>query len=175
MSLSGVTSYTRRPALVSGVGALAAALVAGGYIWASRGDDGDRQVEVAKRGAEVMSFDLERTSHVFRPLDDGGVQTVVADDPNDSEQIALVRSHLEREAARFEQGDFDDPARVHGHEMPGLAELRAGAERVAVRYEPVAAGGRIRYVTRDPAIVRAIHEWFRAQVSDHGAHAEGES
>jgi hypothetical protein len=39
-----------------------------------------RQGEVAARGAKVMPFDLEQTTHVFQKLDDGGLQKVVVKD-----------------------------------------------------------------------------------------------
>ena len=163
----------RAVALAAAAAIVAAGLVAAGYLWASGGEE-DRQAEVAERGAAVMPFDLERTTHVFKALPDGGVQTVVADSPEDDEQVGLIRSHLRDEAARFERGEFSDPASVHGHEMPGLADLRAGFRRIDVAYEAIDAGGRIRYATRDRELVQAIHEWFRAQVADHGAHAEGD-
>jgi hypothetical protein len=132
-----------------------------------------RTAVVAERGARVMPFDLERTTHVFRPKPDGGVQTVVADEAGDAEQVRLIREHLRDEARRFATGDFEDPARIHGEDMPGLAELRAGAGRIDVRWEPVPDGARIRYATADPRLVHAIHAWFRAQIADHGVHARG--
>lgn len=49
-----------------------------------------RQGEVAARGAKVMPFDLEQTTHVFQKLDDGGLQKVVAKDPSNKKQIALI-------------------------------------------------------------------------------------
>ena len=85
-----------------------------------------------------------------------------------------MRRHLAREAKLFERGVFADPAQVHGHEMPGVAELEAGAARIDVRYERVPRGGRISYATSDPALVSAIHAWFRAQVMDRGRRAEGD-
>jgi len=151
---------------VVGIGAAAALWIAG-----SSGDD-DRQAEVATRGARVMPFDLERTTHRFEARADGGVQTVIADVAGDSEQIDLIRRHLEAEAARFRAGDFDDPAQIHGEEMPGLAELKAGAKRIDIRYEDVRAGARISYRTDDAVLVEALHDWFEAQLTDHGPHAE---
>jgi hypothetical protein len=132
-----------------------------------------RQEEVAARGAEVMPFDLDRTTHRFDPRASGGVQTVVADEP-DAEQVELVRSHLRDEAERFARGDFDDPMAIHGMEMPGLAELRAGAAsgRVTIDYEDVPTGGRLTYHAGERTLVAALHAWFQAQVSDHGGHAE---
>ncbi|MEN3612207.1 hypothetical protein AAH979_21965 [Plantactinospora sp. ZYX-F-223] len=134
--------------------------------------DARRQAEVAERGREVMPFDLERTTHRFTPTADGGHQTVTADEPVERRQVALVRKHLRAEAERFRRGDFTDPARIHGTEMPGLAELRAGAGRIGIEYSELPAGARLDYRTTEPELLRALHAWFDAQVADHGPHAE---
>jgi hypothetical protein len=130
-----------------------------------------RQAQVAERGAQVMPFDLEQTIHVFQRLDDGGRQTVTAKDPSNATQIALIQSHLQHEADKFRQGDFSDPARIHGDDMPGLAQLKAGFAQIDIRYAALPDGGEIRYTTQDQSLVMAIHHWFMAQVSDHGRHA----
>jgi hypothetical protein len=130
-----------------------------------------RQAEVATRGAQVMPFDLEQTTHVFQSLNDGGLQTVRAKDPANREQIALIQAHLKAEAEKFQRGDFSDPAKIHGEDMPGLAELKAGARQIDVQYLPLPDGAQIRYTTKDPPLVMAIHHWFMAQRADHGAHA----
>ncbi len=131
-----------------------------------------RQAAIAQRGAQVMPFDLEQTTHYFEPTNAGGIQQVTANDPNDQEQIQLVRAHLQEEVAKFTQGNFSDPAAIHGADMPGLATLRAGAERIQVQYTELPNGGQITYTTADPALVQALHQWFEAQLSDHGDHAE---
>lgn len=136
------------------------------------GDSPDRQADVAAKGASVMPFDLERTTHRFTKADTGGVQTVVADNPADTGQITLIRQHLRHESDRFSRGDYTDPGRIHGHDMPGLAALRDGATRITVTYRDDPAGGQITYSTTDRALVTALHAWFDAQVSDHGQHAE---
>jgi hypothetical protein len=150
----------------------ALALVVALALLAGCGGSADRQAEVAAKGAAVMPFDLERTTHRFTKADTGGVQTVVADDPADTGQIDLIRQHLRKEADRFSQGDYTDPSRIHGDDMPGLAALRTGAARITVTYQDIAAGGQITYGTADPALTTALHAWFDAQVSDHGKHAE---
>lgn len=130
-----------------------------------------RQAAIAAKGAEVMPFDLERTTHIFEPLDSGGLQQVIADDPADAAQIELIRQHLREEAARFAQGDFHDPSMIHGEQMAGLHELMMGAERIRIEYSELDEGAQILYTTDDPALVHAIHQWFAAQVADHGSHA----
>jgi hypothetical protein len=130
-----------------------------------------RHAQVAARGAQVMTFDLEQTIHVFQRLDDGGRQTVSVKDPANTPQIALIQSHLQLEADKFRRGDFSDPAYIHGEEMPGLAGLNAGFGEIEIRYTALPNGGEIRYTTANPDLVRAIHQWFSAQVSEHGRHA----
>jgi hypothetical protein len=125
---------------------------------------------VERGSAEVMPFDLNRTMHIFEPTPDGGLQTVMVHD-GDPQQIALVRSHLRKEANAFARGDFSDPAKIHGMTMPGLPQLRAGASRMVISYLQTTNGASIRYKTSDPQLVAAVHEWFAAQVMDHGAHA----
>jgi hypothetical protein len=132
-----------------------------------------RQEEIAARGVQVMPFDLEQTTHVFEKLDDGGLQKVVGKDPANKKQIALIQSHLKEESERFRKGDFSDPAKIHGENMPGLAELKAGAGKIDVRYADLSDGAQIRYTAKDPGLVMALHQWFSAQLSDHGHHASG--
>ena len=120
-----------------------------------------------------MPFDLEQTMHLFQPLADGGRQTVTVKDPANSQQIALIQAHLQKEAAKFQQGDFSDPATIHGEDIPGLAALQAGARQIEIQYTPLPNGAQIQYTTQDPALIAALHQWFAAQRSDHGHHAVG--
>ncbi len=132
-----------------------------------------RQGEVAARGAKVMPFDLEQTTHVFQKLEDGGLQKVVAKDPSNKKQIALIQSHLKEESEKFRKGDFSDSTKIHGKDMPGLAQLKSGTAKINVRYSALPDGAQIRYQAKDPKLVTAIHQWFSAQLSDHGHHASG--
>jgi hypothetical protein len=136
------------------------------------GDLAQRQADVAERGAEVMPFDLEATTHHFEPTGTGVVQTVVADDAADAEQVELVRQHLLAESERFRQGDYGDPAEIHGHDMPGLADLEAGAAQIDVVYAEIPTGAVLTFTTSDPALVAALHLWADAQTMDHGDHAD---
>lgn len=158
------------PRAIIGLIALVVVLAGGWLAWSTLTHQ-THQAEVAARGAEVMPFDLDQTMHHFGPQPDGGVQTVVARDPANTAQIALIREHLQTESTRFAAGNFSSPVAIHGHTMPGIAELEAGADRIAITYTDLPDGGQISYITTDPALVDAIHRWFEAQVSDHGDHA----
>jgi hypothetical protein len=167
-------SHRHPTTLILVVSAYLTVIVLGGTAAGTeRSSTAARQAEVATRGAQVMPFDLEQTMHVFQSLGDGGLQTVTVKDPENREQIALIQAHLKDEAAKFQRGDFSDPAKIHGEGMPGLAELKAGAGLIDVQYLPLPDGAQIRYTTKDPTLVMAIHHWFIAQRADHGPHASG--
>lgn len=160
-----------RPSLVIALAA-SCSLFAASVSAAPAAADPNRQAEVSVRGAEVMPFSLKATTHIFTKTDDGGVQQVVAKNAQDTEQIRLIREHLQQIAGQFEAGDFSAPAQIHGEAMPGLSELkRAKPGEVAVRYQDLRDGGQLRFSTTNTSLVAALHQWFDAQLSDHGADA----
>ncbi len=118
-----------------------------------------------------MPFDLTKTSHVFRDIATGGIETVIVKNPSDTAQIDLPRGHLRQEAQKFAAGDFSDPIATHGPNMPGVAALSAGAAHIHFNYSDASAGARITYTTPDPVLRQALHTWFAAQLHDHGADA----
>ena len=132
--------------------------------------------DFAEREREVMPFSLEQTLHIFEDTAMGGVERVIAQ-PDDTENIRLIREHLKEEAERFTQGDFSDPAYLHGEAMSGLSELKEAGEagKLEVAYEPLPEGAQLTFESDDPAVVIALHLWFQAQVADHGEHASGPS
>lgn len=148
-------------------------VVAFGACGSSGAGETARQKTIAAKGATVMPFDQNRTTHVFRATGTGGVQRVVVKDSGDTDQIALIRSHLREEATRFAAGDFSDPMAIHGATMPGVAALRRGFADIDVRYAPIRDGATITYTTKDPDMIDALHQWFAAQLMDHGSHAHG--
>jgi len=130
-----------------------------------------RQDEVALKGATVMPFDLVRTTHFFDDTPGGGIETITANDKKDARQIALIRSHLAQEARRFARGDFSDPAKIHGQDMPGLDALARAGDKLQVKYRNLPAGASLSYASADAAVIAAVHAWFAAQRSDHAAHS----
>jgi hypothetical protein len=129
------------------------------------------QATVHDMGGQVMPFDLSRTTHIFEMTDSGGIQQVIAKDPNDTEQIALIQQHLQHEATLFGAGDFSDPMALHGADMPGIKDLRAAAGQVKVEYSALPNGAQIAFTTEGIHLITALHRWFGAQLSDHGVDA----
>lgn len=131
-----------------------------------------RQEVIAKRGADVMPFSLKATTHVFTKTETGGVQKVIAKNPDDAVQVRLTREHLKDIVDQFAKGDFSGPSHIHGGDMPGLGDLRkAGRSDIAIQYDDVPAGAQVTYATKDAKLVAALHRWFDAQLSDHGSDA----
>jgi len=122
----------------------------------------------------VMPFDMSKTVHIFKMTEFGGIQRVVAKDPIEADQVALIRQHLQHEAERFQRGDYSDPATLHGQLMPGLIDLQDGGSRIKVSYLPISEGAEISFETTDLHLLTAIHRWFGAQLSEHGADARAD-
>lgn len=128
--------------------------------------------EVAQLGKQVMPFDLNQTLHVFSKVEDGGVQQVIAKNPENALQIKLIREHLSKIASDFKQTNFSDPEKIHGKDMPGLEALRsAESSEITITYREIPEGAEITYITGNPDLITAIHQWFDAQLRDHDRHA----
>jgi hypothetical protein len=146
-----------------------AAMALAQTVWAA---SPSRQQEVAQKGAMVMPFNGQNSKHVFQKTSDGGLQQVIADDAFDKDMVGAIRGHLSMEAMRFSKGDYSDPMKIHGMDMPGvqyLSNVRPG--QIAVIYRDLPDGAEVHYTGKDAATVAAIHKWFDAQLSDHGSDA----
>ena len=81
---------------------------------------------------------------------------------------------LGHEAEMFRLGNYSDPTKLHGVDMPGIAELRANPLKIKVSYSELPDGAQIIFETKDLGMLTAIHRWFGAQLSEHGADAKAE-
>jgi hypothetical protein len=169
----------------------AAILIAGGYALAQTAppngpgmpgsmqhampsDSGTQQEHIHEMGQTVMPFDLNKTTHIFRMTDSGGTQSVVVKDSQDKDQIGLIRQHLRHEAEAFQRGDYTDPMALHGKMMPGVSELEKYHAAIAISYSDLPLGAALTFKTGNRHLVTAIHRWFGAQLSEHGADARPE-
>lgn len=57
--------------------------------------------------------------------------------------------------------------------MPGLAVLTTRFDELRIVYRDRPDGGEVTYRSASPDVVTALHDWFDAQLSDHGSHAQG--
>lgn len=125
--------------------------------------------EVDQRMQQVVPFALDQTLETFTKTVHGGVQHVVAKSADNTQQIKLIQAHLLKIANEFRKGDFSVTERVHGADMPGLAQLkRAETDDIKFEYKALPNGAQIHYSTEYPQYVQALHEWFDAQKTEHG-------
>ncbi len=142
-------------------------------------NSGDLQAETTQERVHhmahnVMNFDIAKTVHIFIMTESGGVQKVITEDPGATDQIPLIQLHLRHEAEQFQRGDYSDPSKLHGTDMPGLKDLQAGASLVHVTFADLPNGAEITFETTDLHLLTAVHRWFGAQLSEHGADARAE-
>jgi len=129
----------------------------------------EKAAELQKNVQQHTPYALNQTLQTFTKTAHGGVQHVVAKSASDTKQIKLIQAHLRKIANEFSNGDFSASERMHGPDMPGLAQMKK-AEKDDIKYEYKALedGAQIHYTTEFPPYVVALHEWFDAQASDHG-------
>ena len=154
-----------------GLALLAGTLLA---VWTGSAPAQTPQAHVHDSAQMVMPFEISKTVHVFRMTEQGGVQRVVTRDASATEQVPFIQQHLRHEAERFQKGDYSDPGTLHGKDMPGLKDLQTGASKITVAYAALSDGAQISFSTDDKHLLTAIHRWFGAQLSEHGADARAE-
>jgi hypothetical protein len=124
--------------------------------------------DLDQRGAMVMGFDQQKTTHHFFLYENGGAIQVTVKDAGDTTDLDAIRLHLPHIAVMFGQGNFQNPMLVHDRpDVPGTAEMTRLKDRIAYRYREIQNGGRVDIVTTDPAAIAAVHEFLTFQISDH--------
>ena len=125
--------------------------------------------QVNKITGQVVPYDRSQALETFTKTVHGGVQHIVVKTPGNTEQIQIIQDYLSKLAVDFRNGDFSIPERIHGADMPGLAQFKkAETDDIRYVYKPLPDGGQIHYSSEWPMNVQAIHEFFDAQTAGHG-------
>lgn len=127
----------------------------------------DPHAQMNMRGADVMGFDQNNTTHHFYLYDDGGAIDVSVKDAADTTNRNAIRSHLPHIAMMFGMGDFSAPMMVHATNPPGTATLKANTTKVKYTYTDTPNGGRVDIVTTDAPTLAAVHAFMQFQITDH--------
>ena len=121
-----------------------------------------------QRGALVMGFDQNRTTHHFLLFTDGGAIDVSVNDPADTQNRAAIRSHLPHIAMMFGEGNFDAPMLVHDStNVPGTKLMTERKGVIRYQYVETLNGGRVNIVTSDPDALAAVHAFLKFQIAEH--------
>ncbi len=122
------------------------------------------------RGASVMGFDQDTTTHHFMVAAGGGSIEVTVKEETDERTLAAVRSHLRSVASEFGRGEFEKPLHIHGELPPGADVMKRNRRLISYRYEDVKNGGAVRIETSDRRSLDAVHSFLRYQIREHGEH-----
>jgi hypothetical protein len=120
-----------------------------------------------QRGAHVMGFDQDKTTHHFHLYTDGGAIDVSVNDAGDKTNLDAIRQHLPHIAEMFGQGNFDAPMLVHDTKVPGTADLAKLKDRLTYKYAETPKGGRVDITTTDAGALKAVHAFLKFQIADH--------
>ncbi len=128
----------------------------------------DPHAGMNQRGAMVMGFDQQKTTHHFYLYEDGGAIDVSVKDDGDTVNRDAIRSHLPHISMLFGQGNFEAPMLVHDSKnVPGTAEMGSLHEKISYKYHETPSGGRVDITTTDKAALKAVHEFLKFQIADH--------
>lgn len=127
----------------------------------------DQHKDMNARGAHVMGFDQDKTTHSFRLHADGGAVDISVKDRADVTNRDAIRSHLPHIAQMFGDGSFEAPMLIHAARVPGTEQMTALKNRIRFVYVETPGGGRLDIFTSDAAALHAVHEFMRFQIADH--------
>ena len=124
--------------------------------------------DMKHRGATAMGFDQDKATHHFTLTAEGGAIEVRANDPADEATRTAIRVHLKEIAGEFARGNFAKPFATHGEVPPGVPTMQQRKKAMTFKYEETPEGGRVKIATSDPKAKRALQEFLRYQIREHG-------
>ena len=127
----------------------------------------DHHAAVNERGDHVMGFDHEKTTHHFRLTKTGGIIEVSANDPKDPDSRDAIQQHMGHIAKMFSEGDFNAPMLIHAQTPPGVPEMKANLKAITWKPANTKTGANIIITSKDPAAIKAIHQFLIFQIQDH--------
>ena len=136
-----------------------------GFTQQDAGHSHDAGVE--KRGDHAMGFSHETTAHHFLLFTDGGVIKVETKVDHDDATRDQIRMHLAHIAEMFSANDFDIPMFIHDRVPPGVPVMKSKHDALIYKFEPTNHGGQVRITTKDPDVLRAVHDFLKFQIEDH--------
>ena len=127
-----------------------------------------RRAQVDQRHDEATGVAHQGTVHHFLLAKDGGSIRLEVIDPSAAEARDRVREHLQTVARSFAAGDFSLPMLIHDQVPPGVDVMKKRKRAIRYTYAPNENGGVVRISTRDAAALRAVRDFLRFQIRDHG-------
>ena len=123
--------------------------------------------QMNKRGDHVMGFDHMKTTHHFLLQESGGSIEITANKSDDVESSKQIRTHLKHIAMMFADGNFNAPMLIHDQTPPGVPVMQDLKGEIKYDFEEIDRGAAVRISTKNPAALKAIHEFLRFQIQEH--------
>ncbi len=123
--------------------------------------------QMTQRGDHVMGFDHTKTTHHFLLDESGGSIEVTANKSEDAESSEQIRMHLKHIAMMFADGNFNAPMLIHDQTPPGVPVMQELKGDIKYYYEEIDRGAAVRISTKNPAALKAIHDFLRFQIKEH--------
>jgi hypothetical protein len=127
----------------------------------------DKHSMMMRHGEKAMGFSQTETTHHFFLRENGGVIQVEANDPKDTRNRNLIRTHLSHIAQAFAAGDFLDPMAVHDTVPEGVPAMERLKGDIRYTFVPTPLGGRVLIRTANTQALTAIHQFLRFQIREH--------
>ena len=116
---------------------------------------------------DTFGMSHETTQHSFRLFADGGA-IELRGTPKE-----MIEKHMRAVVSDFSRGDFAKPLFVHGVMPDGAARMKELGDAIAYTFEELPDGGRIRITTTNADALKAVHDFLRFQIKDHGTKDSG--
>jgi hypothetical protein len=123
--------------------------------------------QMNKRGDHVMGFDHTKTTHHFLLQQVGGSIEITANSSDDVESSEQIRMHLKHIAKMFAEGNFNAPMLIHDQTPPGVPAMQKLQGDIQYDFEEIDRGAAVRISTKNPAALKAIHDFLRFQIKEH--------
>jgi hypothetical protein len=127
----------------------------------------DHTAQVNARGAHVMGFSQDKTTHHFVLTFDGGVIDVRVNDVKDTEGRDEIRMHFQHISRMFADGDFTDPMLVHATNVPGTAAMKQLKDALHWDVVETPRGAKMVVSADNKPALDALHEFLKFQIEDH--------
>lgn len=129
----------------------------------------ERMHEIYQNTQQLVPFNLDQTQQSFSKTVHGGIQHMIAKATDNPQLVKSIQAYMLKLANQFSKGDFSDTERIHGANMPGLAQLKkANTGDIKYEYQALQNGAQIHYSTEDTDLLDNLDAWFDAQINDHG-------
>ena len=100
-------------------------------------------------------------------LDDGVEVRMTTLDATNTTTIATIRSHMQAEVTRYQQGDFSDEMSPSAATMG--TQLTPHVNALTIVYHDTPVGGAVTLTSSQSEVVTLLTQWAQAMEKDHGS------